>query len=262
MKKKTIWKLLPLLLMAAVWCYPLGVAFKESLAIHGIENYWDVIHHPKIDYFRILFNSLFVSIVSTALVVLLSSMAAYAFSKFSFRGKQALYYLLVACLTLPPAAIMVPLVFFGRSMHMNNTLSYLIFVMSAFHAPYMMVTMKNYFDTVPDALLEAAVIDGASSLQIYRDIIMPLGIPAVLNVCLLSFVYCWNNYLIPLITITKTEKYTITLATTYLTDSGNMTMEMQAQLYAYLILAILPSVVLYVFLNRYFRADMLGGAEK
>lgn len=91
---------------------------------------------------------------------------------------------------------------------------------------------------------------------------LPLGLPAILNVCLLSFIYCWNNYLIPLIFVTKEPMYTITLATTYLTDSGNMTMEMQAQLYAYLILAILPSVLLYMFLNRYFRSDMTSGAVK
>ncbi len=261
-KRKWIWKYCVLIPVGVIWCYPIGVAFKESLAINGFGNYLAVMNHPKIDYFQILFNSLFVAAVSTLLVVILSSLAAYAFSKFRFKGKQVLYYLLVTCLTLPPAAIMIPLVFFGRSLHLNNTLGYLIFVMTALHAPYMMVTMKNYFDTIPDALLEAAVMDGASTLHIYRRIILPLGIPAILNVCLLSFVYCWNNYLIPLITITKTEKYTITLATTYLTDSGNMTMEMQAQLYAYLILAIVPSVLLYIFLNRYFRADMLSGAEK
>lgn len=260
--KKNLFRYLFLIPAAVIWCYPLGVALKESLAIHGLGNYTAVMNHPQIDYVRILFNSVFVAVVSTALVVLLSSLAAFAFSKFRFRGRQCLYYLLVTCLTLPPAAIMLPIVFFGRTFHVNNTLSYMIYVMTALHAPYMMVTMKNFFDTIPDALLEAAVIDGASCMQIYRKIIWPLGLPSILNVCLLSFVYCWNNYLIPLITITKTEKYTITLATTYLKDSGNMTMEMQAQLYAYLIMAIIPSVLLYVFLNRYFRSDLLSGAEK
>ena len=262
LKKRYIFRYLLLIPAVIIWCYPIGVALKESFAINGFGNYIAVMNHPKIDYFRILFNSLLVSIVSTAIVVVLSSLAAFAFSKFQFKGKQFLYYVLVTCLTLPPAAIMVPIVFFGRTFHVNNTLSYMIYVMTALHAPYMMVTMKNYFDTIPDALVEAAVIDGASCMHIYRKIILPLGIPSILNVCLLSFVYCWNNYLIPLITTTKTEKYTITLATTYLKDSGNMTMEMQAQLYAYLIMAIIPSVLLYIFLNRYFRADILSGAEK
>ncbi len=262
LKKRYIFRYLLLIPAVIIWCYPIGVALKESFAINGFGNYIAVMNHPKIDYFRILFNSLLVSIVSTAIVVVLSSLAAFAFSKFQFKGKQFLYYVLVTCLTLPPAAIMVPIVFFGRTFHVNNTLSYMIYVMTALHAPYMMVTMKNYFDTIPDALVEAAVIDGASCMHIYRKIILPLGIPSILNVCLLSFVYCWNNYLIPLITTTKTEKYTITLATTYLKDSGNMTMEMQAQLYAYLIMAIIPSVLLYIFLNRYFRVDMLSGAEK
>ena len=262
MKMKKIWKWIILIPVALIWCYPLAVAFSESLAINGFGNYGAIFHHPKINYFRILFNSLFVSVVSTAIVVVLASLAASAFSKFRFRGKKVLYYLLVGCLTLPPAAIMVPLVFFGKTFHLNNTYTSLIIIMAAFHAPYMMVTMKNYFDTIPDAVLEASIIDGASSMQVYRRVILPLGLPAILNVCLLSFIYCWNNYLIPLIFITKTEKYTITLATTYLTDSGNMTMEMQAQLYAYLILAILPSVLLYIFLNRYFQSDMTSGAVK
>ncbi|MBE7717946.1 carbohydrate ABC transporter permease [Lacrimispora indolis] len=262
MKRKYLWKWLILLPMAAIWCYPLFVAFKESLAINGLGNYEAVLNHPRISYPRVLFNSVFISIVSTAIVVVISSLAAYGFSKFQFKGKKLLYYLLVACLTLPPAAIMVPLVFFGKTFKLNNTYTSMILIMASFHAPYMMVTMRNYFSTIPDALLEAAVIDGASPMQIYRRVMLPLGLPAILNVCLLSFIYCWNNYLIPLIFVTKEPMYTITLATTYLTDSGNMTMEMQAQLYAYLILAILPSVLLYMFLNRYFRSDMTSGAVK
>lgn len=262
MKRKNIWRWMVLLPLALIWLYPLGVAFLESLAINGFGNYVAVLNHPKISYPTVLFNSIYVAVASTAIVVVISSLAAYAFSKFQFKGKKVLYYLLVGCLTLPPAAIMVPLVFFGKTFKLNNTYTALILIMTSFHAPYMMVTMKNYFSTIPDALIEAAVIDGATPMQVYRRVMLPLGIPSILNVCLLSFIYCWNNYLIPLIFITREEKYTITLATTYLTDSGNMTMEMQAQLYAYLILAIVPSVLLYIFLNRYFQSDMTSGAVK
>lgn len=262
MNRKHVYRWLFLLPLAVIWCYPLAVAFMESLAVNGAGNYLAVLNHSRISYLKVLFNSVFVSVMSTAIVVVVSSLAAYAFSKFRFKGKKLLYYLLVACLTLPPAAIMVPLVFFGKTLKLNNTYTALILIMASFHAPYMMVTMKNYFSTIPDALLEAAVIDGATPMQVYRNVMLPLGLPSVLNVCLLSFIYCWNNYLIPLIFITRESKYTITLATTYLTDSGNMTMEMQAQLYAYLIMAILPSVLLYIFLNRYFRSDMTSGAVK
>ena len=126
LKKRYIFRYLLLIPAVIIWCYPIGVALKESFAINGFGNYIAVMNHPKIDYFRILFNSLLVSIVSTAIVVVLSSLAAFAFSKFQFKGKQFLYYVLVTCLTLPPAAIMVPIVFFGRTFHVNNTLSYMI----------------------------------------------------------------------------------------------------------------------------------------
>lgn len=262
MKKNSILKWVIIVPLLVMWCYPIVVALKESLAINGFHNYIAILHHSKINYFQILFNSIFVSIVSTAIVVCVASLAAYAFSKFRFKGRSFLYYILLICISIPPAALIVPLVFFGKTFQLNNTLTSMIVIMAAFHAPYMMVQMKNYFDDIPDSLLEAAVMDGAKPLQIFRKVILPLGMPSVLNVCLLSFIYCWNNYLIPLIFITKENKYTITLATTYLTDSGNMTMEMQAQLYAYLIMAIIPSILLYVFLNRYFRSDMTSGAVK
>lgn len=253
---------LVLILFVLIWCYPIIQSVNQSLKINGVNNYIAVLTHPKIKYLRVLFNSFFIAISSSTIVTVIASLAAYAFSKMNFKGKSILYYSILACLAIPPAAVMAPMFYTAKMLRIMNSYSSVILPLIAFNAPFMLLIVKNYFDTIPDTIIEAAKIDGSSTLRTYATIIMPLGVPALVNIAVLTFIYSWNDFLIPLLFVRKEELYTVTLATSYFTATKNQTPEMVAQLYASLILMTLPSIVIYVFSQKYLQAGLTTGAVK
>jgi raffinose/stachyose/melibiose transport system permease protein len=245
-----------------IWAYPIVHAILESFKINGIKNYLTVINHPEVHYFRVLFNSLFIAICTSGIVTALAALAAYAFSKMTFHGQKFLYYSLLACLAIPAAAVMTPMFFTMKVIGLMNTYWAIILPLVAFNAPFMLLVLKNYFDTVPNSLLEAAQIDGSSSLHTFRTILMPLGVPAIVNVSVLTFIYAWNDFLIPLLFVRKESLFTVTLATSYFTSTRNQTPEMVAQLYAALILMTIPSILIYLLSQKYLQDGLTAGAIK
>ena len=251
-----------LLALALLWLAPLTVAVVQSLDINGLGNYIAVLQHPKVHLGRVVFNSFFIATTTTLLLVVIVSLAAFAFSKMDFPFKNILYYALLVCLTIPIASVMTPLFVTVRSFGLMNTYFSLILPIAAFQAPFLLLILRNYFDTIPNDLLEAATIDGASSLQVLYHIMIPLGVPALVNIMVLGFVNSWNEYFIPLLFVRKEELYTVTLAATYFTGSKFQTPEMVAQLYATLLIITIPSIVFYLFTQRYMQEGLTAGAVK
>jgi raffinose/stachyose/melibiose transport system permease protein len=251
-----------LTLLMIIWAYPIIHAVLESFKIKGVMNYIAVIKHPQVHYFRVLFNSLFIAVCTSAIVTILAALAAYGFSKMNFRFQKILYYSLLACLAIPAAAVMTPMFFTMKTIGLMNTYWALILPLVAFNAPFMLLVLKNYFDTIPNSLLEAAQIDGSSNFRTFRVIMMPLGVPAIVNVSVLTFIYAWNDFLIPLLFVRKESLYTVTLATSYFTSTRNQTPEMVAQLYAALILMTIPSILIYLLSQKYLQEGLTAGAIK
>lgn len=245
-----------------IWLYPIINGISESLKIRGVENYLAVIHHPKVNYFRVVGNSLLVSVSTSIIVTLIASLGAYGFSKLAVRHGNAIYTAILLCLAVPPAAMMSPLFISMKQLGLMNKYASMILPMVAFNAPFMLMIIKNYFDTIPDSLLEAASIDGASSWLSYWKIMLPLGVPALVNTLVLTFIYAWNDFLIPLLFVRKESMYTVTLAASYFTAAKNQTPEMVAQLYAALILMTIPSILIYLAGQRYFQSGLTSGAVK
>jgi raffinose/stachyose/melibiose transport system permease protein len=248
--------------LAAVWLYPMIESLHQSLKINGFHNYLAVIHYPGIDYFRTLFNSFFISVSTCLLVTLFSSLGAYCFSKMKFFMRPVLYYALLACLAIPPAAVISPLFVTAKTLGVMNSYWAVILPLAAFNAPFMLLIIKNYFDAVPDSILEAATIDGCSRFRMYYTIMIPLGLPAILNVAVLTFIYSWNDFLMPLMFIREKSMFTVTLASQFFSGTVNQTPEMVAQLYAALILMTIPSLILYFFSQRFLKAGLTAGAVK
>ncbi|HZL04970.1 MAG TPA: carbohydrate ABC transporter permease, partial [Coriobacteriia bacterium] len=123
----------------------------------------------------------------------------------------------------------------------------------------MLMMMRNHFDSVPDELIEAATLDGASTFRVYRSVLMPLSGPALANVGVLSFVYSWNEYLLPTLLLKSPEKFPVTQAISLL-QFDRMSQEQISQLYAGLILMTIPSVIVYLFSQRYLQAGITAGA--
>lgn len=176
--------------------------------------------------------------------------------------RPVLYYALLACLAIPPAAVISPLFVTAKTLGIMNSYWAVILPLAAFNAPFMLLIIKNYFDTVPDSILEAATIDGCSRFRMYYTIMIPLGLPAILNVAVLTFIYSWNDFLMPLMFIREKSMFTVTLASQFFSGTVNQTPEMVAQLYAALILMTIPSLILYFFSQRFLKAGLTAGAVK
>lgn len=245
-----------------IWSYPIYVAVTKSFNINGLGNYLSVLQHPKINYFRVILNSLFVSGSTALIVVIITTLGSFAFSKMRFAGNSALYLLLLACLAVPAAAVTSPMFFTIKNLGIMGNYAGLILPLVAFNAPLMLMMVKNYFDGIPNEIIEAATIDGCSSLMVYRHVMLPLSMPIIANISVLTFVYSWNDYLIPLLFTRDESMYTVTIAATYFMETRSQSPEMIAQLYAALILMTIPSVIVYLISQKYLQAGITAGAVK
>lgn len=251
-----------LLLLALLWLAPLSIAVVKSLNVKGLGNYVTVLNNPQVNVLRVVLNSFFVAIVTAAILTVVVSLAAFAFSKMQFAFKDSLYYALLVTLTIPLASVISPLFFTVKRIGLMNSYFSLILPMAAFQAPFLLLILKNYFDTIPNDLIEAARIDGGSGLHVLYNVMIPLGKPALVNILVLSFISSWNEYFIPLLFVRNRAMYTVTLATTFFTGSKFQTPEMVAQLYATLILMTIPSIIIYLFAQRYMQEGLTAGAVK
>jgi raffinose/stachyose/melibiose transport system permease protein len=245
-----------------IWMYPVYMAVIKSLNINGLGNYRAVIDNPDVRYLKVVANSFIISAGTAAIVVVVTSLAGYAFAKMDFFGKRTLYVMLLACLAVPTASVTMPMFFTIKNLNLVNTYGGVILPLVAFNALLMLVLMRNYYNGIPNELLEAATTDGASSLTIFLRIMLPLSLPIVATVGVLTFVYSWNDYLIPLLFIRDESKFTVTIAATYYMDNTSQSPSQVAQLYASLILMTIPSVLVYLVSQRYLQAGITAGAVK
>jgi raffinose/stachyose/melibiose transport system permease protein len=260
--KSLISTYLVVLFFLTLWLAPIYTAIVKSFDINGISNYLYVLTHPKVNYFRVVYNSVFMASCSALIIVLITTLASFAFSKMNFKLSKLLYYMILACLAIPIASVTSPLFFTINRLKMLDTYSGVILPLVAFNAPFMLMLVKNYFDGIPDELLEAARIDGISVFQVYRHIMLPLSIPIIATVAVLTFVYSWNDYLIPLLMIRSETKYTVTLAARYFMETTHQSPADVARVYSALIMMTIPSVAIYLFSQRYLQAGITAGAIK
>ena len=246
----------------AIWISPIYAAVSKSFSINGISNYLFVLAHPKVNYLRVVLNSFWIAGGTAAIVVLITTLAAFAFSKMAFALSKTLYYLILACLAIPAASVTLPLFFTINKLKMLDTSLGVIFPLVAFHAPFMLMLVKNYFDGIPNELVEAAKIDGFSNLRIYAHILLPISIPIIATVSVLTFVYSWNDYLLPLLIIRSEVKYTVTLAARYFMETTHQSPADVARVYSALILMTVPSVAVYMMSQKYLQSGITAGAVK
>lgn len=260
LKKLVIYAVL--VVFAAIWISPIYIAVKKSFNIGGIQNYIYVLTYEKISYFKVIFNSLFISVCTSLVVVIITTLAGYAFSKMKFRGSKIIFGMTLGCLAIPVAAVTTPLFFTVMKFGLLDKLAGVILPLIAFNAPMMLLMIKNGFDSIPNELLESARIDGASKLQIYYKVMLPLGVPVIANISVLTFIYTWNDYLVPLLVIRDQAKYTVTLASQFFMSSTYQSPEDVARIYAVMILLTLPCMIVYLFSQKYLQAGITAGAVK
>jgi len=159
---------------------------------------------------RWLFNTAFLSVTVAVLEVIFCSMAAYAFARMEFPGRDAVFNFMLATLMIPAAVTLIPAYVLMTKLHLINSFGSLILPGAVSAGGIFLLT--QFFKAIPKDLEEAAIIDGASHSEVYRNVILPLARPALLTVFILQFQAMWNNFLQPLLYLNSADKYVLNVA--------------------------------------------------
>ena len=201
----------------------------------------------KSDMMTWLKNTMILSVAVTALQLLTGSFAAYGFSKVRFPGRDVLFLVYIGTIAVPWQAYMIPQFILMSKLHLSNTL-WSIVALQAFGA-FGVFLMKQFYETIPEELSEAARMDGLSEYGIYRRIILPLSVPALATLTLLTFTNTWNDYLGPLIYLRSPNLWTIQLGLKSFVGQYNAE---YALIMTGSVLSVLPIAIIFMLGQRYF----------
>lgn len=252
--------LVPILLLLVTSVKSKTEIFTDPLALPQelqIENYANAWTTGGFDHY--FMNSVIVVSVALVLILLLSSLAAYALVQFDFPADDFLLVFFLAGFMIPPQVLLVPLYTIMNALNLLNTYFSLIFAYVAFGLPFSVFLLRQFFVTIPDTYAEAARMDGCTELQVFFRIYLPLSMPALAAVAIYQFVFLWNEFLYAIIFITDDAKRTL--------PAGLMAFQGQyagdwAQLAAGIVIAVTPTVIFFLIFQRQFMRGISMGTTK
>ena len=237
----------------------LQVNIRERVPVNEMKfatnNYTDLF--GKFTFGTYLWNSVFITVVATLLTLLFNSMAAFALSKFQFKGQKTVFLLIIATLMIPPTIILVPVFLVINSVNLLNSLWGVI--LPAVATPTGVFLLRQYMLTIPDELIEAARMDHASEWRIYWRIVLPLTAPALAVLAIFSVMWRWNDFLLPLIVLSKSEFFTLQLALN--SFQGELNTQWH-YLLAMTVITLLPVTLVFAFLQRYITTGIASAGVK
>ena len=222
-----------------------------------LDNYTFVLSNPAL--VMSLINSLLVSLGSTALSVTVSALGGYAFARFDFKGKNVIMSLVLGLFMIPVVINIIPLYIMLSNVGLLNSLLSLILTFQILIIPLNIFLLKNYFETIPAEIEEAALIDGCSRFGVLRRVIVPLSLPGLLIAGILSFRFSWNEFVLPVVLSNKPDSTLFQVAlyqfiSLYRIDWGYLT--------AGINLAIIPVVILMLVFQKKMITGLTLGAVK
>jgi len=222
-----------------------------------LDNYREVWVNGHIGlYMR---NSFLVTIPATFFSILLGVLTGYVFSKLPFRGSEALFIFVLAGMFFPPQIVLIPLFRFYNTIDVYDTLWPMIITHTAFGIPICTLVMRNFFSSIPMAIREAAIVDGANEWQILTRIMLPVSLPALAVLATLQFTWIWNDFLYPIIFTQSDTARTIMVG--LISMKGQYSVAYGAQ-GAMAIIASIPTLMIFIFFQRYFIRGLTLGAVK
>ncbi|MFT8556690.1 carbohydrate ABC transporter permease [Liquorilactobacillus hordei] len=212
------------------------------------------------DYSRMFLNTFFITIVNIIFTILTNSMAAYAITRNRKKNKffNVLYYYFISAMFIPFNVIMLPLVKEVSAFHMDNVFG-ITFLYIVFGLPMNTFLYSGFIKQIPTALEEAAVIDGATPLQVFFKVIFPLMKPMHATVAILSFMWTWNDFLMPLVLLSNPKDQTLQLA--QYVFQGQFSTNYNLAFASY-VLVLAPVLLMYIFFQRYIISGVVSGAVK
>ena len=226
-------------------------------ATWDLSNFTQIIFGPML--FRSLWNSLFISVSTVVLSVLLASMTAFAFAHIRFWGSKALMAFMLLGLLFPAATAILPIFVILKYLHLLDNHLGIIIVQVSFSLSFSILLFHNFFRQLPKELIEAARMDNCGYAKIYWYVTLPLCLPIIATVGVFNFVTSWNNFLLPLITLNTDADYTWPLG--IMQFQGEHGTEWP-KILAYLTLTIVPAIAFFLMAQRYIVSGLTGGAVK
>ena len=226
----------------------------------SLDNFKEILLRNDGVFLTYLKNSILTTIITMIFVAAISLMAGYAFSKMKIKGKKFLMMLIIAALMIPFQTLMIPLYSIMSGLHLTNTRLEMILIYATFQTPFAVYMMKNAFDMIPNELREAAKIDGAGEGKIFWRVMLPITWSSIATIFIYSAYTTWNDYLIAVVFANNDAIKTFNVGLTnmaigqYGTEWGLLT--------AGSLIGLLPIMILFVFMQKYFIKGMLGGAVK
>ena len=251
--------LFPLFWMITASLMPAGEANSDPPPILPsrvtFEHYAELF--TRLNLGQAFFNSTLLAAAVTLLSLLLNSMAGYAFAKLRFRGRGKIFGFLLAALVLPTQVAILPLFLLLREMHLIST--YWGVILPGMASIFGIFLVRQYALSIPDELLDAARIDGASEFRIYSQIVLPLCKPILVTLAIFTFLGTWNDFLWPLVVLTDQSRYTLPVALANLFGEHVQDTELMM---AGSVLTVLPVLLLFLFLQRHYIQGLLMGGVK
>jgi len=258
-----------LILAAAFFLLPIYLVLVTALKDPGsitLDRTWSLPSPLSFEGFEQAFtsflpklrNSFVLTLCATALSALIGSLNGYVLAKYPFRGSRVLFALMLFGMFIPYQSVLIPIFEFIRGIGLYGTIWGLVLVHVVYGLPITTLIFRNYYVDVPDALIEAARIEGAGFWQVYRRVVLPLSAPGFVVVIIWQFTQIWNEFLFA-VTLSRPDTQPITVALAQLAggEAVKWNLPMSGAL-----LAALPTLLVYMVLGRYFIRGLLAGSVK
>ena len=269
---------LALLVFAAFYLMPIYVLLVTGLKSFtevSLDRMWQLPQSFSLDSFRDAWfgnestaipgigqnfiNSMLLTVPATVISAILGSMNGYVLAKWKFRGADVLFPAILFGMFIPYQAILIPLVQTLRGLGLYGSIPGLVFTHVIYGIPITTLIFRNYYASIPTELVEAARIDGAGILGVYRHILFPISMPGFIVVMIWQFTSIWNEFLFAIVLTSNPKVQPITVALNNL--AGSFSVQWNIQM-AGALLAAIPTLLVYIFLGRYFLRGLLAGSLK
>lgn len=272
MKKKTndIVIILILIIVSIAILFPIGIMIYTSIqgssTIGGyqgqtgknfIQNYKTVLLEKHLPRFFI--NSVIISTSVSSITLFVGSLAAFGFSKLKFKFKNVSFNIILMGIMLPTGVVILPLFILMKKLNLISNLLSVILVEVGLFLAFAILILKNHMDNLPQEILDAGYIDGCDKFNLFFKIVFPLSKPAVIAVGIFTFLWSWNDYLLPLIFLRKPEWQTIQMAPQFYFSFFYADLPLY---FASMVVAVMPVLILYFILQNRFIEGLTAGALK
>lgn len=263
--------LLLVILVPLIWILSLSIRYNEDVfeilpkkgfTLHNFpEAVYQTDYWAGLTFFRMFGNSALVSATSIVVIIVISVLAAFGFSNYTFKGKEIFFIAFLLGFMIPVQVLLIPLFVLMKNLSLLNTYFVLILPYAAFGFPIGTLILRSFFEKIPFEIKESAKIDGARDFTILTKIVLPLGRPALATVVIFNFLVVWNEFLFALVFIRKDFMRTIPVVLNRMIYNpyGIVQYEVYS---AMIVLTLIPTLIIFILFQKWFIAGLSSGALK